>query len=310
VLPAVELENLSHSYGSKRALENVSLRVSPGEIFGLLGPNGGGKSTAFKILNTSMVASGGVAKILGYDLRTQSRQIRPHLGVVFQFPALDKKLKVVENLSAHGCLYGVTGPTLKDRIQFVLARLSLQGYEFNRVETLSGGLQRRVEIAKAMLHDPEIFILDEPTAGLDPRARRDVWEHLKFLKNTHGKTILMTTHLLEEAEKCDRIGILHQGKLVALASPESLKTQMGDSVITVKTPEGNSLAQNIEKKFGGACDVYEGEVRWHIKDGHTLVAPLIESFGSSFESIHWAKPTLEDFFIQKTGAPLSEGMLQ
>jgi ABC-2 type transport system ATP-binding protein len=302
---AVEVIGLEHHYGKTIALAGVDFSINHGEIFGLLGPNGGGKSTTFKILSTSIIPTKGVAKILGRDIAVEPMAVRKHLGIVFQSPALDKKLTVKENLMAQGHLYGLSGKNLPDRLTACLARVGLTERMSERVEKLSGGLQRRVEIAKAMLHDPEVFILDEPTTGLDPIMRREVWNYLQNLRRNSGKTVCVTTHLLEEAEGCDRIGILHRGKMVALGTPAELKAELGDDVIAIKAQDPLKLKEALETKFSFPVQVLEGEVRVE-KKGHEFISPLVSSFGDSIQSIQLRKPTLEDLFIRRTGERMGE----
>jgi len=227
---SVDVEGLTHRYGERTALDGVSFSVRSGEVFGLVGPNGGGKTTLFKILSTALAPSSGSARVAGVDVRDGA--VRRRIGVVFQSPSLDGKLTVGENLLHHGHLYGLSGSGLKERIGEELTRFGLKDRMGDRVEKLSGGLQRRVELAKSLLHRPEVLLLDEPSTGLDPGARRDLWDALRGLK---GVTVLLTTHLLEEAERCDRMAILHKGKIVALGEPLTLRGEIGGDVVTVRS---------------------------------------------------------------------------
>jgi ABC-2 type transport system ATP-binding protein len=292
----VEVAGLSHRYGDRTALSDVSFGVRQGEIFGLVGPNGGGKTTLFKILSTILPISTGTARIAGVDVRDPS--VRRKIGVVFQSPSLDKKLKARENLLHHGHLYGLRGRELRDRIGDTLGKIGLQDRAEDLVETLSGGMQRRVEIAKALLPRPEVLLLDEPSTGLDPGARRDLWD---VLRSRGGDvTILLTTHLLEEAERCDRLAILHKGKLVAMGTPQALREEIGGEVVTLRTPEPGPLAEAVRTRFGLPADVSEGTVRLSRDRGHELVAALMEAFGPRIESVTVARPSLEDVFLSKT----------
>ena len=203
----------------------------------MLGPNGGGKTTAFKILSTLLLPSQGSAHLFGFDVNKDPNLIRSRIGVVFQSQSLDLKLTVEENLRHHGHLYGLIGSKLRNQIKFTLKQLGLIGREKDRIETLSGGLRRRVELAKGLLHKPGLLLLDEPTAGLDPGARRDLWEYLNSLRLKNNLTILLTTHLLDEAERCTRVGFLDEGQLVALDSPETLKKKLGGEIVVVKTKD-------------------------------------------------------------------------
>ena len=231
----LEVENLSHSYQTRQALNNVSFDVSCGEIFGLLGPNGSGKTTLFRILSTLVPVASGTVRMLGYDLTTEVKSVRNLLGVVFQHPGLDATLTVTENLRHHGHLYGLSGRTLHHRIAELLENVGISDRATERVETLSGGLQRRVEIAKAILHSPRVLLLDEPTSGLDVTVRKQLNDYLRVLADTENILVLLTTHLLDDAEACNRVGILDNGSLVAIGSPDELKAQVGGDVILIES---------------------------------------------------------------------------
>jgi len=238
--PALVVSELTHRYGERVALDCVSLQVAPGEIFGLLGPNGGGKTTLFRILSTLVRPTSGGGTIFGLDLLRESAAIRGRIGVVFQAPSLDKKLRVRENLEHQGHLYGLSGSALRERIDLLLLEFNLRDRAHDLVETLSGGLQRRVEIAKSLLHRPELLLLDEPSTGLDPGARIDLWQTLYRPRDQQNVTVLLTTHLMEEAERCDRIAIIDHGRIVALNSPESLRAEVGGEIISARTKDATS----------------------------------------------------------------------
>jgi ABC-2 type transport system ATP-binding protein len=302
---AVVIDGLRHVYGSREALAGITLTVQRQEMFALLGPNGGGKTTLFRILSTLMPAVQGKVRILDRELGRETDAIRPHLGVVFQHPSLDGKLTVSENLRHHAHLYGLKGRQLRDRIPVVLQRLGLADRRQDLVETLSGGLQRRVELAKAFLHEPLLLLLDEPSTGLDPGARLDFTAYLEYLRDTEGVTILLTTHLLEEAERCDRVGILHQGRLVAVGTPDALKAQVGGDVVTIVTAEPEQLQTQIRTRFQCEPTVVEGRLRVEIENGHIFVRDVVEVFAEHIQSVTFGKPTLEDVFIHLTGHELS-----
>jgi ABC-2 type transport system ATP-binding protein len=292
---SVDVEGLTHRYGERTALDGVSFSVRSGEVFGLVGPNGGGKTTLFKILSTALAPSSGSARVAGVDVRDGA--VRRKIGVVFQSPSLDGKLTVAENLLHHGHLYGLSGAGLRQRIGEELARFGLKDREGDRVEKLSGGLQRRVELAKSLLHRPDVLLLDEPSTGLDPGARRDLWDALRGLK---GVTVLLTTHLLEEAERCDRLAILHKGKIVALGEPLVLRGEIGGDVVTVRSRDAERLAAAIREKLGESPQVVDGTVRLARDRGHEFVGRLVEAFPGMIESVTVAKPSLEDVFMSKT----------
>ncbi len=301
VEPGITIKGVWHRYGTRVALADVSLQVARGEIFGLLGPNGGGKTTLFHLLATLMPLTEGQVELLGYDLRRAARAIRPHLGVVFQHPSLDRKLTVYENLWHHGHLYGMRGKPLRARIQFVVQRVGLEERRAELVETLSGGLQRRLELAKAFLHEPSVLLLDEPSTGLDPGARLDFMAYLEYLRDQEGVSVLLTTHILEEAERCDRVGILHQGRLVAVGTPEELKGRVGGDVVVVHTLDPVALQSQIRERFGCVPVVVDGSVRVEMAHGHTFVRDVVEAFAASIQAVTFSKPTLEDVFIHLTG---------
>jgi ABC-2 type transport system ATP-binding protein len=297
----VRVENVAHQYGDRAALRGVSFDVRPAEIFGLLGPNGSGKTTLFRILSTLMLPSGGRALVSGFDVATQPNHVRRHIGVVFQAQSVDVKLSARENLWHQGHLYGLAGGALKQRIAEMLGHVGLGDRAGDRVETFSGGMLRRVELAKGLLHRPQVLLLDEPTTGLDPGARRDVWLYLDHVRETQGVTVVVTTHLMEEAERCDRLAILNEGKLVALGTPAELKAKIGGDVIVLEAPDAQSLAAKIAQRFGATPTVMENKVRLERANGHRFVAEVSEAFPGEFDSISVSKPTLEDVFIDLTG---------
>jgi ABC-2 type transport system ATP-binding protein len=298
---AVEIRRVTHRYGARAALDDVSLDVAAGEIFGLLGPNGGGKTTLFRLLSTLIPLQSGEIRVLGLDVARQTHDVRRAIGVVFQAPSLDKKLTVLENLQHQGHLYGLVGGRLRTRANDMLARLRLADRKNDRVETLSGGLRRRVELAKGLLHEPRVLILDEPSTGLDPGARADLWDYLRTLRREQGTTVVLTTHLLEEAEKADRLAILDCGRLVALDTPERLRSAIGGDTLTIETDDPAGLAERVQCRFGFAAQTLDGSVRLEQPDGHRLVAQLVEAFPGEVRAVTLGKPTLEDVFIARTG---------
>ena len=299
----IEVENLSHAYQQRQTLENVSFDVSYGEIFGLLGPNGSGKTTLFRILSTLMPATSGTVRILGHDLATEVKAIRNLLGVVFQHPGLDAKLTVVENLKHHGHLYGLAGKTLRLRIAELLECFGISDRRTERVEILSGGLQRRIEIAKALLHTPRVLLLDEPTSGLDVSARRQLNDYLAMLAQTENMLVLLTTHLLEDAEGCSRVGILNQGRLVALGTPDELKTKVGGDVILIESTDNETLHTAIAERFNVSTVLMDNHLRVECRRGHQFVRDVVAVFPDKIQSVRFGKPTLEDVFVKLTGNP-------
>jgi ABC-2 type transport system ATP-binding protein len=292
--------DLTHRYGERLALNKVNIEVRRGEIFGLLGPNGGGKTTLFRILSTLIRPTSGSAELFGLNILEDLAAVRRRMGVVFQSPSLDKKLRVVENLRHQGSLYGLSGSSLQTRINELLARFHLADRARDIVETLSGGLQRRVEIAKSLLHSPEFLLLDEPSTGLDPGARIDLWTFLGDLRR-QGVTILLTTHLMDEADRCDRVAIIHRGSIVALDEPNALRAQIGGDVITLVAKNPETLLPQINTQFPFEASLLEGRIRIEKENGHKFITKLFEAFPGEIETITLGKPTLEDVFIAKTG---------
>ena len=299
----IEVKNLSHAYQTRRALDSVSFSVSCGEIFGLLGPNGSGKTTLFRILSTLMPVTSGTVCVLGHNLTTEVKAVRSLLGVVFQHPGLDDKLTIVENLRHHGHLYGLAGKSLRSRISELLERFGVADRAKERVERLSGGLQRRVEIAKALLHSPRVLLLDEPTSGLDVAARRQLNEYLGALADTENILVLLTTHLLDDAEACNRVGVLDAGKLVALGEPDELKAQVSGDVVLVACIDNEVLCTEIIERFGVSPVLTDNLLRVECERGHEFVRDLVAAFPDKIQSVRFGKPTLEDVFIKLTGNP-------
>ena len=291
-----------HRYDSRTALNGVSFDVRPAELFGLLGPNGSGKTTLFRILSTLMIPSGGRALVLGCDAAKDASRLRSQIGVVFQAQSIDPKLTAYENLWHQGHLYGLRGSALKDRISEMLGRVGLADRAKERVETFSGGMQRRVELAKGLLHHPGVLLLDEPTTGLDPGARRDLWQYLQILRDEERVSVLVTTHLMEEAERCDRLAIMNEGNLVALGTPAELKSEIGcDIILLDAASNAESLAENIKARFHVDTTVLDKQIRIEHEAGHRFVPDLVEAFPGEIQAISVSKPALEDVFIRRTG---------
>jgi ABC-2 type transport system ATP-binding protein len=298
---AIEVERLSHAYGERPALDDVSFSIHRGEIFGMLGPNGGGKTTLFRVLSTLLPVQSGSVSVLGWNASDGAAAIRQRIGVTFQAPSLDRRLTVRENLVHQGHLYGLHGRPLKDRIENRLSRLGLTDRMHARVDSLSGGLQRRAEIAKGMLHDPELLLLDEPSTGLDPGARHDLWHYLQQLRDEAGVTVVVTTHLMEEAEKCDRLGLLDHGRLMALGSPSELRSEIGGDCLTIVAAAPDTLAQQIRDRFAVESRTFGNTLRIERSRGHEFLRELVDAFPEQIISVSLGKPSLEDVFIAKTG---------
>lgn len=306
---AITVENLRHVYPARgkksparEAVKGISLNVPEGSFTALLGPNGSGKSTTFQILATLFPPTSGRVLILGEDVVRHPEAGRRALGVVFQNPSVDLKLTVRENLICQGFLYGLTGPTLRERIHKSLERMNLTDRLHDLVETLSGGLRRRVELAKCLLHEPRVLLLDEPTTGLDPTARRDLWTALSDMRRQSGMTIVVTTHLMEEADTCDRVVILHDGRIVAEGTPNALKADIGGDVIEIETADPAALRERIQQTFALSSTVVDSVLRLELRDGAAWIPKVVQAFPQDIAAVRLAKPSLEDVFIKKTGA--------
>jgi len=297
----VSVKNLSHAYKEHEALKGIDFSVLKGEIFGFLGPNGSGKTTLFRILATVFGASSGEVEIDGKSLTGQFALVREKMGVVFQSPGLDGKLTVYENLKYHALFYGFRGARLQARCEEMLKQVGLWDRRKDIVEKLSGGLKRRVELAKGLLNKPGLLLLDEPSTGLDPGARIDLWNYLKKIQREEGVTVLVTTHLMDEAEHCDRIAIMNKGHLVKLDSPQNLKAEIGKDILIIKSKNPESLAEKVRGKLNIAASILDGLVMIEHAQGAQFVPQLVETFPGQIESVIFRKPTLEDVFVHHTG---------
>lgn len=316
----IKAENLKYTYaGAKKpALDLSALTLEGNRIHGLLGPNGSGKSTFFKILSTQLVGFGGMATVLGHTIgedsgaRVDARALRAQLGVTFQSPSLDPLLSVIENLRVQGALYSLSGKALETRIEEVLELFELGDRRSEKVQTLSGGLARRVELAKTLLHKPKLLLLDEPTTGVDPHLRLRFWKALRSLVEVEKVSLLVSTHLMEEAELCDSLVILDEGKVVDQGSPETLKSRFGHDVVELRV-EGVSTREELDTAAkslmsllpSGAKVAPKGEVlRIEVLRGLSILPMLESHFGAKLKSLQWGRPTLEDVFLAKTGRSL------
>jgi ABC-2 type transport system ATP-binding protein len=304
--PAISIRGISYDYPGRKALDRVSLAIPEACIFGFLGPNGSGKTTLFSILATLRRPVEGSATIMGVDLATQRSKVRELLGVAFQSPAVDPQLTCRENLVHQGHLYGMSRRDMPGRIDLVLQRFHLTDRINDRAKTLSGGLQRKLELAKAMLHSPRILLLDEPSTGLDPKARFQMWEDLKQLASETGVTIVLTTHLMEEADRCDYLAILNHGRLVGEGSPEALKASVGAEVVYIESNRAEQLKSEIKEQFDLDATRTDLTLRLEERDAHQLVPSLVEAFPGAIQSIRVSRPSLEDVFLHMTGKPFAE----
>jgi ABC-2 type transport system ATP-binding protein len=298
---AIEVAGVCYAYGPRQALVDLSLDIQAGELFAVLGPNGGGKTTLFRLLSTLFPMQRGTARIFGHDLAAAAHEVRRLIGVVFQSPSVDRKLTVAENIRLQATLYGLRGRELARRLDELLEQFALRDRAHELTERLSGGLRRRVELAKGMIHQPRLLLLDEPSTGLDPAARSDLWRYLQYVKGEHGTTIVLTTHYLDEADGADRIAIVSEGRLVALGPPDELRSQVGGDSITIETTEAAELAAAICEQMGLQARVMGDGVRLEVPDGHVWISRIVEAFGDRVKAIRLGQPTLEDVFIARTG---------
>ena len=303
--PAIHVQRVSLRYDSdQQALSEVDLTIPQGALFGILGPNGSGKTSLFRVLATLVTPTQGDAEVFGASTRADAAAVRQRLGVVFQSPALDDTLTVRENLAFQGALYGLHGASLRDRISTVLGYVDLHDRADNAVDTLSGGLARRADLARGLLHRPDLLLLDEPTAGLDPMARRSFWETIAALQQSEGTTMVVATHLMDEAERCDAVAILAQGELVVEGKPALLRAALGDEMLWLATDEPYELARDLTAQFGCEAHPFEQGIQLLHDNAAQLVAPIYEAFGDRIQSATVRPPTLEDVFMAHAGAQL------
>lgn len=302
--PAVAIRGLEHRYGDRQALAGIDVQVAPGAVHAFLGPNGSGKSTLFKVLATLLAPQRGSASLLGHDLGGDPAAVRRRIGVVFQSPALDKKLSVRANLQYAGLLQGLSGRALGQRIDELLDAADLTDRVGDKVEGLSGGLRRRVEIVKALLHRPEVLLLDEPSTGLDPAARRDFW---RLLRSAEPRpTILFTTHLMDEAEAADRITLLHEGRVVAEGTPDELQATVGGEVLEAEVGDPDAAVAALRELGAEDPQAVGSRVRVRQAGAHKLVGPLLDRLGDAVSRVSVARPSLEDVFFERTGSSLGD----
>ena len=298
---AIKFENLSYHYGDRQALKQVGFEVYRGQLFSLLGPNGSGKTTLFRLLSTLITPQEGSLRVFGNDVSSAADLVRHDLGVVFQTPGLDGKLTAFENLAVQAVMYGLSKNETQVRIAEVSEQLGVADRLQNKVHELSGGLRRRVELAKSLLHCPRLLIMDEPTTGLDPSARSDLWNYIRRLQQSTGMTVFLTTHLLEEADQADRIAILNEGELVALNKPEILRSELGGDVITIESQTPEALLELLSSEADLDARLIDGQIRITGQSDAFLVSDLHRKYKSHIQQISVGKPSLEDVFITRTG---------
>jgi ABC-2 type transport system ATP-binding protein len=293
-------------YGEIEAVRSIDLEVRAGETFGFLGPNGAGKSTTISMLCTLLTPTAGTAQVAGFDVVAQRDQVRRHIGLVFQDQTLDGYLTAQMNLRLHGELYGVPASALPGRIERILRMVGLWERRKSKVNTFSGGMRRRLEIGRGLLHSPRVLFLDEPTVGLDPQTRVSIWSYIQELKATEDITIFMTTHYMDEAEYCDRIAIMDNGQIIALDTPEALKASIGKDRVRITTADDAEAARLLMDRFGLDSTMSEGELTFSVEGGEHFVPRLFAELPVAIRSVNVARPTLDDVFMSYTGRTIRD----
>ena len=307
--PAIDVSELRKSFGGLEAVRGVSFEVAAGEIFGFLGPNGAGKTTTINMLCTLAKPTGGRAYVAGHDVMTERDDVRRHIGLVFQDQTLDGYLTAEQNLRMHAELYGVDSKLVPGRIRQVLEMVGLWERRDGQVLTFSGGMRRRLEIARGFLHSPRVLFLDEPTIGLDPQTRSSIWRYIRALQRTEEITIFMTTHYMDEAEFCDRIAIMDQGVIVVLDTPDALKAQVGADRVTIHTEDDPAAVAALAERFGIEAQTAEGAVTFYVPAGEEFVPRLFAELGVPIRSVSVSRPTLDDVFMAHTGSTIRDAEL-
>jgi ABC-2 type transport system ATP-binding protein len=303
---AISVHDVNRSFGPVEAVRGVSFDVHEAEVFGFLGPNGAGKTTTIHILCTLLRPSAGTATVNGFDVVGERSQVRRSIGLVFQQTTLDESLTAEQNLRFHAVAYGVPMETRESRIKELLSLVELSDRGGDRVRTFSGGMKRRLEIARGLLHRPRVLFLDEPTLGLDPQTRRRIWDYLAELRTRDGLTIFMTSHYMDEAEQCDRIAVIDHGTIVALDTPSALKGAVGGDLITIAAVDPAAAAHEVRERYGLSPIVVDGTVSFHVGRGESFLPEFVRSFGQPLESIGLRRPTLDDVFLTLTGREIRD----
>jgi ABC-2 type transport system ATP-binding protein len=304
--PAIQVRSLAKKFGELEAVRGVDFEVAAGEVFGFLGPNGAGKTTTINMLCTLAKPTSGSATVAGHDVVSERDDVRRNIGLVFQDPTLDGYLTAAQNLRLHADLYGIQSDLVRPRMRQVLEMVGLWDRKDGTVGTFSGGMRRRLEIARGLMHSPRVLFLDEPTIGLDPQTRRSIWTYIRELKEREEITIFMTTHYMDEAEWCDRIAIMDHGQIVALDAPETLKAQVGTDRVTIHTADDQAAIAALEDKFGVTARIAEGAVTFGVAAGEEFVPRLFAQLGVPIHSVSVSRPTLDDVFMSYTGTTIRD----
>jgi ABC-2 type transport system ATP-binding protein len=304
--PAISVSGLTKRFGDFEAVKGVSFEVGAAEVFGFLGPNGAGKSTTINMLCTLIKPTSGEGRVAGHDIVKERDDVRRNIGLVFQDPTLDGYLTAAQNLKLHAELYGVPSELVAPRMEQVLRMVGLWDRKNGPVRTFSGGMRRRLEIARGLMHSPRVLFLDEPTIGLDPQTRRSIWSYIRELQEHEEITIFMTTHYMDEAEWCDRIAIMDQGEIVALDSPETLKAGVGTDRVTIQTDDNDAAMLALRERFGVEPQILEGAVSFGVAEGEQFVPRLFAELDLPIRGVSVSRPTLDDVFMSYTGSTIRD----
>ena len=304
--PAVSVSGLVRRYGELEAVRGIDLTVDADETFGFLGPNGAGKSTTIIILCTLIRPTTGSARVAGYDVVRERDEVRRNIGLVFQDTTLDGYLTAERNLRLHAELYGMPRSIVAPRVRDVLDMVGLWDRRNSKVSTFSGGMKRRLEIARGLLHSPRVLFLDEPTIGLDPQTRASIWSYIRELRNREHITIFMTTHYMDEAEYCDRIAIIDQGKIIALDTPQALKASIGKDRVQMHTEDDARALHALAEQFGITATMAEGAVTFAVEEGEQFIPKLFSDFPVAIRSVNVSRPSLDDVFMSYTGTTIRD----
>ncbi|HAS27787.1 MAG TPA: ABC transporter ATP-binding protein [Dehalococcoidia bacterium] len=302
----IEVEELSKKYGELLAVDKVSFGVEEGEVFGFLGPNGAGKTTTISMLCTLLTPTSGKAMVNGFDVVKQRSKVRESIGLVFQDSTLDEYLTAEQNLKFHAYAYKLDKTEREHRMKELLELVELSERRKNKVSTFSGGMKRRLELARGLLHSPRVLFLDEPTQGLDPQNRRHIWDHIHNLRRKNNLTIFLTTHYMDEAENCDRITIIDHGRIIAMDTPDKLKDSVGGDQVRLKAEDNIRAAEELSIKYGISAAIDNDEIIFNIAQGEKFLPKLMRQFDNSLLSISVHRPTLDDVFLKMTGRAIRE----
>jgi len=305
----IEVENLSRRFGKIEAVKEVSFAIEEGEIFGFLGPNGAGKTTTINMLCTLLRPGSGTARVNGFDVASQRSDVRRSIGLVFQQSTLDESLSAEQNLRFHGYAYGMPAAQREQRMRDLLTLVELHDRRKGRVRTFSGGMKRRLEIARGLLHLPRVLFLDEPTLGLDPQTRKHIWDYLHDLRQRENLTIFLTTHYMDEAENCGRIAVIDHGRIVAMDTPDGLKNAVGGDLVVFSTADTQAAAQIVRDRYHVEPQVQDGQVRFHVTSGERFLPDFVRDFPQRLLSVGLRRPTLEDVFLSLTGHEIRDSEL-